>query len=149
MKGLQLNTENDDTDCAVQAEQARKKIRLTYDSIENFSFSDIFAPFNYFQYFLVEFSDCLISCKISAMLSLLDTRLSTLAGAFDLVATYVSAYLSDDDQWTNILAIFNDDATNCEGEGKRYGKLFAQALDFGAPNNVFYNDVFWAAKFVN
>ena len=95
MQGFQEDPTSTATDCYTKMNTFTNKLELIGTSVTSFSFDDWAAPLYAVSDSSTAATDVFVSCQTTNFAKQLSTRMSTLAGIFDLASTIGVAYLKD------------------------------------------------------
>lgn len=95
MQGFQSDTTATDTECYGKVKIYTTQVRQFSESLANLNENDLMAPLYDFSSITVAGTDIFTACQTTDLAKQLSIKFSTLAGAFDLLATFGVAFLKN------------------------------------------------------
>ena len=128
------------SDCSGAVTNYLAAIDYINDQFENFEIDSWTAPLEATIDFPIEYTNVATACNYVVISQQLHPRLSTLAGFFNFLSTFLIGFLA----YTPLFSQGIDrllDCDTCEEFGAAWGATVRYAVVFESPDEVFYNDV--------
>ena len=142
-QGFQYDTTNFSNDCYTATDVFTGKTKELFAAINNFETSDWLAPIYLFQEDTIELSNVFADCQTTNAAKQLLIRTTSFGGFFELISTFGSAFIKNS-QKAGESGLYNamqlvKDTDDCATFGVNLGKTMSLALNYQAPETVYYD----------